>query len=178
MIALRKAEVDDAEAIARVHVDAWRTTYDGLVPASHLNALSYEGRTERWLELLNRPDQYTFVAEAASGAVVGYVDGGPERTGRLGFAGELYSIYLLQDYRGQGIGTRLFVCLVRALRDASLNDLAVWVLEGNRYRGFYESLGGLRICDQEITIGGGRLVEVAYGWSELELRRFLGCGDR
>ncbi len=47
---LREANVLDAAAIAKVHVDSWRTTYAGVVPEDFLAQLSYEQhehRTER-----------------------------------------------------------------------------------------------------------------------------------
>ena len=39
---IREATLDDVPGIARVHVDTWRTTYPGIVPAEHLAGLSYE----------------------------------------------------------------------------------------------------------------------------------------
>jgi len=39
---IREATIDDATAIARVHIDAWRTTYATIVPNAHLAALSYD----------------------------------------------------------------------------------------------------------------------------------------
>lgn len=29
---IRKAKLDDATGIAKVHVDSWRTTYKGIIP--------------------------------------------------------------------------------------------------------------------------------------------------
>lgn len=45
---IRKATLQDAEAIARVHVDSWKTTYKGIIPDNVLNNLSYTQRTEQW----------------------------------------------------------------------------------------------------------------------------------
>ncbi len=45
--------------------------------------------------------------------------------------------------------------------------MLVWVLAENPSRRFYEVLGGKQLCEQEITIGGVTLVEVAYGWKNL-----------
>jgi hypothetical protein len=38
---IRPATPADSSAIARVHIDCWRTTYAGLVPAEYLARLSY-----------------------------------------------------------------------------------------------------------------------------------------
>ncbi len=48
-----EASYDDAPAIARVHVDTWRTTYRGIVPEDYLATLSYEKRESRWAQMLS-----------------------------------------------------------------------------------------------------------------------------
>jgi hypothetical protein len=39
---VREAMLEDAAAIARVHVDSWRTSYQGIVPEGFLADMSYE----------------------------------------------------------------------------------------------------------------------------------------
>jgi hypothetical protein len=39
---VREANPTDAAAIAKVHVDSWRTTYKSIVPDDFLANLSYE----------------------------------------------------------------------------------------------------------------------------------------
>ena len=69
---VREATPADAPGIARVHVDAWRTTYRGLVPDSYLAGLSYADRQTMWERILTTPDRKSFiyVAEAAGGETV------------------------------------------------------------------------------------------------------------
>jgi hypothetical protein len=50
---VRDATYEDVPAIARVHVDTWRTTYQGIVPDEHLAKLSYQKRAEAWYQILN-----------------------------------------------------------------------------------------------------------------------------
>jgi hypothetical protein len=38
----REAIIADVAAIARVHVESWRTTYRGLLPDDYLGHLTYE----------------------------------------------------------------------------------------------------------------------------------------
>lgn len=69
-ITVREATPDDAPGIARVQVDAWRSTYRGIVPDAHLADLSYDERAQRWRTM--RTDRATghgvFVAEAPPAA--------------------------------------------------------------------------------------------------------------
>ena len=98
---VRAANPSDAHPIARVHVDTWRTTYTGIVPAEYLAGLSYRDRESRWEEILaiDQPTSSNFVAETEGGDVVGFAGGGPEREGDKNYLGELYAIYLLEGYQ-------------------------------------------------------------------------------
>ncbi|BDI14956.1 hypothetical protein ANSO36C_07580 [Nostoc cf. commune SO-36] len=49
-MAIREANLADAPAIAKVHVDTWRTTYSNLMPAKFLADLSYEERETKWVK--------------------------------------------------------------------------------------------------------------------------------
>src|SRR5688500_3557324 len=101
MFQIRPARSQDAHTIAQVHVSAWRTAYRNILAGSYLDRVSVDRRTERWRDILANPDQVTFVAETDSG-MVGFVNGGPEREGRNDHQGEIYALYLLVEFRGQG----------------------------------------------------------------------------
>lgn len=45
---IRKAILADAASIAKVQVDSWRTTYQGIVSEEFLSAMSYEDREQKW----------------------------------------------------------------------------------------------------------------------------------
>jgi hypothetical protein len=49
---IRPATLADAAAIAKVHVEAWRETYRGLVPDSVLAGLSVERGVRAWTDML------------------------------------------------------------------------------------------------------------------------------
>lgn len=112
------------------------------------------------------PDTFVLVAEDESGTIVGFVSGGRERSGDTTYTGELYAIYLLEPFQGQGIGRQLTVALVRSLIEAGIPSLLLWVLAENPSRRFYEALGGQPVYEKMVTIGGTPLLEVGYGWRE------------
>jgi GNAT superfamily N-acetyltransferase len=163
---IRKAQPSDAPAIARVHVDSWRTSYAGILSGEFLAALSYEARQEMWSGILARGESILYVAETPTGQVVGFAGGGRERTGDRMYQGELYVLYLLQSFQRQGTGRALFNAVAAELRQAGLTSLLVWVLSANPARQFYEALGGEFLWEKDIEIGGQRLVEAAYGWKD------------
>ncbi|HZU19377.1 MAG TPA: GNAT family N-acetyltransferase [Candidatus Dormibacteraeota bacterium] len=170
----RRARVEDAYAIARVHVESWRATYPGLVPDRFLAAMRVDEYTERWHRMLagRSGGHVTFVVEEA-GRVVGFASGGREREDRPR-RGELYAIYLLPEARGRGHGRALVRAVAASLRDQGLTSLIVWVLRDNHpARAFYEHLGGTYAGERPLDFGAGfTLTEVGYAWPDTD--RLLG----
>lgn len=168
-ITIRAANPDDAAGIARMHVESWRTTYRGIVPSKYLERMSPERRERFWAGIIGNPggDEFVFVAEAADGQIIGFASGGPAREGDASYTGELYAIYLLEHFQDSGVGRRLFAMIVDELLSQGHASMLVWVLRDNPSSGFYERLGGQYVAEKPIDIGGTKLIEVAYGWSDL-----------
>jgi ribosomal protein S18 acetylase RimI-like enzyme len=169
---VRPATLDDAAAIARVHVASWRTTYRGLLPDDFLASLSDEHYTERWTRVMGEGSSRVFVVEEP-GEVVGFASCGRERAGESSFAGELYAIYVLDSAQRHGHGRELVRAAAGALKQLKVTDMIVWVLRDNTAaRRFYERLGGTYVRSQPITIGTATLEEVSYGWRDLDDIRY------
>ena len=168
LIKVRPAEAADAAAIARVHVQTWRSTYRGMLPDDFLDSLDHARYEERWRRSLTDRGTRVYVAEDAR-EVVAFASAGRERAGEDGYGGELYAIYVLREAQGRGHGKSLVRAVSAGLRDMNLHDMIVWVLRDNApARGFYERLGGVYVRTQPITIGSAVLDEVSYGWSSLD----------
>lgn len=167
---IRSAAPPDAEALARVHGETWRTAYRGIVPDAHLDRLasSYDKRVARWREGLTNPIPGTFVLVAEQeGRVVAFATGGAERDGHPVYKGELWAVYVLAEFQRRGIGRRLTHAVATELQRRGFASMLVWVLRDNPSRAFYERLGGMPAGEKEIEIGGKKLVEVAYGWEDI-----------
>ena len=169
---VRPAVLDDAAAIARVHVASWRTTYRGLLPDDFLSSLSEESYTDRWRRVMGDGLSRVFVVDQDED-VVGFASCGRERAGETGFSGELYAIYILDRAQRQGHGRELVRAAAGALREMKLPDMIVWVLRDNMAaRHFYERLSGVYVRAQPITIGITTLEEVSYGWRTFDEIRY------
>jgi GNAT superfamily N-acetyltransferase len=169
---IRAAAPTDADAIARVHVSSWRSTYSGLLPDDFLASLSDTNYAERWKRVIAEGSSRVYVAENA-GEIVGFASGGRERAGETGYEGELYAIYVLDSAQRHGFGRELVRSTVAGLRELGLGDMIIWVLRDNSpARAFYERLGGVYIRTQPITIGPVTLEEVSYGWRRLDDVRY------
>jgi ribosomal protein S18 acetylase RimI-like enzyme len=169
---VRSATVDDAQAIARVHVASWNSTYAALLPADFLESLNEADYADRWRRLIGEGSSRVCVVEQGN-EVVGFASGGRERAGETGYAGELYAIYVLDDHQHRGFGRELVRAVVAGLRDMGLEDMIIWVLRDNQNaRSFYERLGGHYVRTQPITFGSATLEEVSYGWPRLDGVRY------
>ncbi|WP_458464385.1 N-acetyltransferase family protein [Paenibacillus sp.] len=166
---IRPAREGDAQGIAYVHTESWKTTYRGILPDDFLDHLTTESRLSQWEKTIRsgEKDQILVVAEQIDGNIVGFACGGKEREGKLPYDGELYAIYLLKEVQQRGIGQQLARYVVRKLHSLNMRSLMIWALERNPACRFYEKMGGTPVQTQQIQIGGQELVEVAYGWEDI-----------
>ena len=173
---IRRATIDDAPAIASVHVASWRSTYRTLLPDDFLASLTESAYEDRWRRVIDGKSNLVYVVEDATPAddgIVGFASGGLERAGEPGYSGELYAIYILESFQRRGCGSELVRSVVAGLREMKIDDMIVWVLRDNHAaRNFYERLGGVYIRAQPITLGSVTLEEVSYGWPRLDGVRY------
>src|SRR3954471_19910914 len=94
---VRRATVDDAEGIARVHIQVWRDTYTAMVEPGELDELSLERRTERWRTNLQAGAE-VWVAVAAD-EIVGFA-GATSHDEQAVRPRELECIYVLVEHHG------------------------------------------------------------------------------
>jgi ribosomal protein S18 acetylase RimI-like enzyme len=110
-----------------------------------------------------------YVAEDDAGNIIGFASGGPERSGDPVYSGQVYAIYLLESWQGQGIGRQLTITLVRQLIQRGFTSLLIWVMADNPSRRFYEALGGQQVRERRDMTGGVEVRDVAYGWLDARL---------
>jgi ribosomal protein S18 acetylase RimI-like enzyme len=163
---IREATLVDAEGIAKVHVDSWRTTYKNIFPNDYLENLSYEQRTELWIKNISKDGNYVFVAEDQDGRIVGFADGGKREQNKVDHSGDLTSIYVLEDFQGKGIGTKLIHELFLIFDKLKFNRVFVEVLEDNKSRYFYETLGAILHKSEKIKYAGVELNLLVYEWKD------------
>ena len=169
-IVIRRAMPGDAGAIAQVRVDAWRTTYKGMIPDAYLASMKVEDSAALWQRVLDAASARTsvFVAHDETG-IVGFAAGNLLSEAKLGFDAELTAIYLRRDAQRAGVGRRLVASVAVAERAQGATGLITWVIAANRAaRAFYERLGAELLVEQPFQWDGMDLVEVGYGWRNLD----------
>jgi len=134
-VSCRIAWADDSEAIAAVQVRAWRTSYDGLLPAELLESLDRDALAAGWRTSLVQP------AEARQRVLVAL-----ERNTVTGFAltspavdpdadpssqGEVADLTVDPERRGHGHASRLMQACVDTLVADGFTTAVIWVNAGD-----------------------------------------------
>jgi GNAT superfamily N-acetyltransferase len=172
MLTVRELTAEDIDAVAALHVRAWRTGYAGIVPADVLNGLDPAAFADRW-RAPRPPGARTVVADD-DGTVIGFASFGPYRPQGDHDAydptsGELYAIYVDPDRWRRGAGRALMAAARQALAAAGYPEYRLWVLEENhRARRFYERAGMAPDGDRDVYTPRGSSValpEVRYAAS-------------
>lgn len=162
-LVIRRAGPRDAAAIARVYVDTWQQAYRGHLPDDYLRNLDYDAFERHWRQTFAARG-WAFVA-ALDDEVVGIASGGRARRQNLA-GGEVYVLYVLAAHQGTGIGRSLFDACQYELAKRGHSGTLVWVLATNPARAFYEHLGGRRVAESTLEIGGTKVREIAYLWRD------------
>jgi GNAT superfamily N-acetyltransferase len=141
VVTVRPATLEDAPALGRVHVRAWRAAYRGQMPDDYLDGLRPEDRAAGWERGLRRDrDQDPVLVAERDSEVVGFALVGPAEEPEG--AGELYAINVDPDHWGTGAGRALLAAAEAELARLGYAEAVLWVLPGNqRARRFYQIAG-------------------------------------
>lgn len=152
-LTVRPAVLGDDQGVARVHVDAWRVAYRGLIADEVLAAMSVEVWTARWRTWLQAsvagqptdrdPDvTHRMLVATLGDRVVGWATYGPARDATTPSDHELAGIYVQPDSWSHGVGHKLLGAVESDLLSLGATEAYLWVLDGNeRAIGFYERHG-------------------------------------
>lgn len=128
MIALRRATAEDAAALARLHAEVHRETYQPIVGDAY-RAASETERNASWQTALGRAASHTWLA-VDENAIVGFGQASGD---------EIATIYLLRSHHRRGIGRTLLRALLADLRRAGHAQARIGVFDRNHAAiAFYE----------------------------------------
>ncbi len=169
MVRCRLGIKTDAQAIAEVYVETWRSAYAGSLPDKVLINMSVARQAVSWAGALERRSgEKVVVAEAPDHGIIGVGSAGFNRVRNSRFEGEVYTLYVAPDFQNQGVGAALLIRLFEELLALGLTSAVIWVLYPNPSRYFYEVMGGKRVGDRNEVLWGEKMKEIAYGWDDLK----------
>ena len=146
---------DEINGKAYVHYKSWHEAYEGLIDAEYLKGMTLEKCTDiahKWLD--------NIIVAKYGDKVIGFAGYGTCNDKDIPDYGEVFAIYVLEEYYGQKVGYELMNTALEKIPD--YDKIAVWVLKGNdRAINFYERYG-FRF--------DGREADVTLGTPNKELR--------
>jgi ribosomal protein S18 acetylase RimI-like enzyme len=157
------AVVEDAHAIAAVHVASWQVAYADLLPSDYLFSLSVAQREAMWKESLERGTPQLLVARSER-EVVGFCAFGSSRDeGAMASCAEVWALYLEPNVWSRGVGRTLWLAALECMLEQGFKSVSLWVIANNerairfyRAAGFSPEEGSLK----EFTLGGTPMHEV------------------
>ena len=160
---IKRAQAYDAQAISKIHALSWKSAYRGLVPQQYLDELKEDFWVKAFTEWISN-GKVTVQMMIDGDLPVGCIAYGKSRDATLPDWGEIVSIYFLPDFMGKGHGGNLIDLALSELKQQGMNDVYVWVLEGNQSaRRFYEKNGFSCNGDQyPLEILGKALIDTRY----------------
>ena len=163
---VRAARLEDAAAIAAVHVASWRQAYRGMLPEANLDGLSVPDKEATTQNLLRTPPspRHRLLVLDRGGQILGFAATGPASEGSEETQGEIYGIYLHPSNWGRGLGRLLMAQAQAALRADGFREAILWVLERNtRARKFYDAGAWSEVGETRTQWHGGIAIrEVRY----------------
>jgi GNAT superfamily N-acetyltransferase len=164
MVQIRAGTRSDAQDVARVHEEAWRSTYQGIIPHLHLEKIIAHRGPAWWERTLKRPSSGMLLL-TFNDTVQGYASFGAARIASSAKTGEIYELYLAPVFQGMGFGKQLFLAARSVLQKQGRRRLVVWALAENEPAcAFYGRLGGKPGVTAPEHYGNVTLNRVAFLW--------------
>ena len=163
-IIIRESTLSDANDVAAIHVKSWQQSYRSIIDEHYLENISFSDRLELRKKILqsNDPNQIHLVAVYEE-TIIGFCDAGSAFESTANYRGEIYAIYLLEEFKKLGVGHRLLQAANEFLAQKKLLPYVAWVLKANHSAcAFYQKNGGIVSGEKIEKIGSELHTEVAY----------------
>lgn len=168
---IREARYEDAEWIARVHIQSWKETYTWIISGEYLANRKLNDKIKEWEEILVKKQKiaWNFIVETKEGEVVGFASWWKARTEIGGYKWELYCIYILKEHQWHNLGYLLTQKICSILFHNGMLNMMVAVLEDNSSKYFYTKYGAKLLRKVSEKIWEQELIEEIYGWDDFKL---------
>lgn len=157
---VRLARTSDVDDVARVQVRAWRTAYDGILPAEILASLDESDIALEWGRALLQPGRSRLLVALNEDRVVGAAAIGPSTDPDALDAGEIGLLVVDPAEWRRGHGSRLLAACVDLLVEMGFREALTWMpLSDEPRRAFLQSAGwGPDSAFRDLEVGEDRTV--------------------
>jgi GNAT superfamily N-acetyltransferase len=145
---IRRRTKEDISGIQKVVTTSWNETYKGIVPDWFLEELKVneDERIKNVYDSFDENDNNQFVL-IVDNEVVGFVNFGKTRDEEYQDCGEIFALYVISKYKGNGFGKKLVETAKNELKKMEFNKMLIACLKGNPSNEFYKHIGGVYVKD-------------------------------
>lgn len=164
-VTIRRAGLEDAATLGKLHSLGWRAAYQGIMPDAFLAGFTPEKRAAFFTRILpaTANEHYLLFRDDIP---IGMLAIGPSDDPCPNEPpwGEVHALYLLPEAWGQGIGRKAMDFALRRLHALGYGDTTLTVLSDNhRALRFYRRYGFLADgAEEPFEVGGISLMERRY----------------
>ena len=162
-LVLREKTIDDIRNFTIFINKVWNETYRGIVDDEFIDNMSnnIEERIKIQTENFYDDNSYAYLL-LKNNEIIGYVSVGKSRDDDYPLSGELFSLYLLKEYHGNGYGKLLFNYGLKKLKELGYDDFIIGCLDKNKTNDFYKYMGSCLYKQVDKNIGGKDYKENCY----------------
>ena len=166
-IQIRKGTKEDARGAVEVNTTSWQSTYKNLLPIEVLvnRIKTMDDRTIKLQKTILEEDNLYVAVD--NNKIIGMMTYGPSRNEEYKDSGEIYAIYLLDEYHGNHIGKKLFMTGIKELINKGYNSMILNVLEGNKTIDFYKKYQGVEVGKITDNLGSTNINELIMYFDNL-----------
>ena len=158
---IRFNRLEDQEQMAKIKIEGYQNTYDGIITSTYLKKMDVKEQTERYYRSFEEY-KYRVLVAVRDNEVLGYSCFDPKEKA-FKYDSELESLYIKQGNHNKGIGTSLFIETAKQLLSLGKRNMIVWCLKDNKNAiKFYESLGGIKSETKLAKIGEDTYEEYGF----------------
>ena len=163
-IIIRKATLDDIEEVALLHVNSWYETYKGIISQSYLENMK-NNLVKRIERMRNEFNLRMMIVAVIDNEIVGFSEFvlSNEFSKDLDIDCELCGLYIKNDYKNLGLGSKMFEYVVNVFKENNKKKMGLLCVKENIPAiSFYEKKGGILTKEKTFTIDNQEYSEVSY----------------
>lgn len=156
MITFREVKEEDISLVRMLAEKSWKSAYLDIISVEQVEyMLGKMYSAEEILSHLENPDYHYFIIEDNSvpAGFIGFENHYENKTTKL------HRIYLLEDFKGKGLGNTALKFLKEKVIEASDNRIILNVNKNNKAQKMYESQGFMVFEEGIFDIGNGYVMD-------------------
>ena len=146
----------------------WQQTYPGIVNQQFLDNLSNteQQRIELNNMIYDESEKDTLVLEQDN-QLIGFVRYGTTEDPNYTNTGEIFALYILDNYKGKGYGKQLVQSAIKELINSGYTNMIIGCISKNPSNEFYKHLGGTKKSERPFPKTGDNLIENIYYFQDI-----------